>query len=322
VPVVLRVFAAVSVLGVAGVVVLAKRGADATVAVRTPAPRSPPPASGPGGLPAPYAALEGLHSPKTPPRPGEWLAEHPEPGQTLAQWRQGQPVRATPERRTIVFQPVGAFTPAQQQVVELTAEYTRRFFGLPVQMHEAISPNEIPSSARRSNPFTGHPQVLTTHVLEALIARRPEHAVAYIALMGEDLYPDPSWNFVFGQATFHERVGVWSMWRYGDPAASREDFDKALRHTVLIAVHELGHMFSVHHCTRWECVMNGVNHLDEAASRPLEPCAEDLAKLCEATGCDLLARFDALGEFWKQRQAERATVEHLQRARERVAAVP
>jgi archaemetzincin len=31
----------------------------------------------------------------------------------------------------------------------------------------------------------------------------------------EDLYPEPSWNFVFGQASLNERVGVYSFARYG-----------------------------------------------------------------------------------------------------------
>jgi archaemetzincin len=33
----------------------------------------------------------------------------------------------------------------------------------------------------------------------------------------EDLYPDPAWNFVFGQASLRERVEVFSFARY-DPA--------------------------------------------------------------------------------------------------------
>ena len=38
-----------------------------------------------------------------------------------------------------------------------------------------------------------------------------------LAITAFDLWPGPGWNFVFGQASLTERVGVWSMARNGDP---------------------------------------------------------------------------------------------------------
>src|SRR3712207_7363776 len=43
----------------------------------------------------------------------------------------------------------------------------------------------------------------------------------------------------------------------------RSDFKLTLLRTLKIAAHETGHMFSVRHCTKYECVMNGSNHLGE-----------------------------------------------------------
>ena len=36
-------------------------------------------------------------------------------------------------------------------------------------------------------------------------------------------------------------------------------------------MHETGHMFSMRHCTKYECLMSGTNHMGETDRRPLEP---------------------------------------------------
>jgi archaemetzincin len=54
-------------------------------------------------------------------------------------------------------------------------------------------------------------------VLDLLKLRLPSDAFCILAITMEDLYPDASWNFVFGQASPRERVGVYSFARY-DPA--------------------------------------------------------------------------------------------------------
>ncbi len=38
-----------------------------------------------------------------------------------------------------------------------------------------------------------------------------------LALTTSDLWPGEGWNFVFGQASLSERVGVWSLHRLGNP---------------------------------------------------------------------------------------------------------
>ena len=134
----------------------------------------------------------------------------------------------------------------------------------------------MPPTARRRD------QILTTWVLDQLARQRPDDALALIALTAVDLYPDPSWNFVFGQASLTERVGVWSLWRNGTPGSA-----EYLRRTIMTAAHELTHMLGVQHCTAWECLMNGSNHQAEKDARPLALCPHDLAKLCIALGgCD------------------------------------
>jgi hypothetical protein len=53
------------------------------------------------------------------PRPGDWLAEHREPGQTFAEYVDSQPVRRSGKLHTIYLCLVGDFTEPQQRVLNL-----------------------------------------------------------------------------------------------------------------------------------------------------------------------------------------------------------
>lgn len=249
-------------------------------------------------LEPPFERLKALHRPKVPPRQGDWLQAHREQGQSVAEYRNARPVRPERERSTLYLQPIGDFSEAQREVVRKTRDYLERFFGLRAVLKQPLPLSAIPASARRVHPAWGIPQVLTTYILEeVLLPRRPVDAVAFLALTAEDLYPDPSWNFVFGQASLRERVGVWSLYRNGDPGESREAFRLCLERTLKTASHEIGHMLGIQHCVAYECLMNGSNHRAEADARPLALCPADLEKLCWNVGDDPVARFGRLAEF-------------------------
>lgn len=257
------------------------------------APKSPP-------LPAPFAKLVPLHTRLGKPAPGEWLAEHPEPGQTYLQYVRSNPVRPDRKRRTIYVQPLGEFTDAQRKVVALTCEYMHHYFNLPVRMRDALSLTMIPASARRVHPTWKVDQILSTYVLESVLAPRlPADAVAYIAFTPIDLWPGEGWNFVFGQASLSERVGVWSFNRFGDPDQSDAAFKLCLLRTLKLATHETGHMFSMAHCTLFECNMCASNHLEEADRRPSWLCPQCLAKLCWVTSAEPREHFQRMAAFAK-----------------------
>ncbi|MCY3023191.1 MAG: archaemetzincin [Planctomycetota bacterium] len=140
----------------------------------------------------------------------------------------------------------------------------------------------------------------TTYVLSGILKPRlQEDAAACIALTASDLYPEDSWNFVFGQASLYERVGVFSLARYGDPDLGKAEFNLCLLRTIKVATHETGHMFSMSHCILYECNMNGSNNLQESDAKPLALCPECQAKLCWATGADPVAQFKKLAAFCK-----------------------
>lgn len=252
-------------------------------------------------LPEMYARLTPLHETLPAPQPGDWLAQHKEPGQTFVQYRGSKYVKAVPARKTLYIQVLGEMTPKQTEIIGITREYTEIYFGLPVKIQPAISVKNFPKTAQRNHPEWGNHQLLTGHILEkVLYPRLPADACAYIAFTAHDLYPGDGWNFVFGYASYKARVGVWSIYRNGEPEKSDEEYRLCLKRTLRIATHETLHMFSMLHCTRWRCNLNGVNHLPEADATPLWLCPECLGKVKLATGVDLPKRFDALIAFFEK----------------------
>lgn len=251
-------------------------------------------------LPAPLQALVPLHTPLEPTKPGDWLQGHAERPETYEQFVAAGPTKATKERRTIWIQPIGEFTAEQRKIVELSSEFLSHYFQLPVRTAKDWSLSVIPDQARRDNPLQGHPQIQSIYILHDLLKPAlPKDAAALIAFTSTDLWPGEGWNFVFGQASLQDRVGVWSMKRFGDAAKSDKEFRQVLRRTLKTAAHETGHMFSLPHCVYFDCCMNGSNSLPEADRQLLSLCPQCLAKLCYAAGADPRKRFESLIGFAK-----------------------
>jgi archaemetzincin len=219
------------------------------------------------------------------PKPGDWLAEHSESGDSFEQYLNASPMTPTPTRATLVVQPLGDLGKDNERVVASVAIAMEAFFGLPTRVATPLSLSQriVPRSGRRPSRGYGE-QLLTTHILRELKPRLPDDAMAFIAFTSNDLYPEDSWNFVFGQASLEDRVGVWSLARNGNPSASDAAYRLALVRAIKIATHETGHMFGMHHCTAYRCNMAGINNLDESDSMPMWICPECLAKLSWATG--------------------------------------
>jgi archaemetzincin len=246
-----------------------------------------------------------LHQRKKPPEARDWLASHPERGQTFEQYRHSNPNRPSKIRTTLYVQPIGEFTAAQTKLVGETAELLSRFYHVRTKVLSRIGLEVIPGDARRLSPAGDGPQILTTYVLDQVLKPlRPRDAVALLGLTTADLWPGKGWNFVFGQASLSERVGVWSLARYGRLDGTEEEARQFRRRMFKVAVHETGHMFGIAHCTVFECGMNGSNHLEEMDGRPFSFCPECVQKVWWACHADPLKRYQALADFGKQRGLE------------------
>jgi archaemetzincin len=246
-------------------------------------------------------ALEPLHQPMGKPKPGEWLDRFKEPGQSFDQYVASRPPTPTTQRSTIYIQPLGELSAGQGAVVWATAEFMAIFYNVPVRIAEPMPIDLVPDSARRQHPQWGDTQILTSYVLDELLAPRlPRDAAAMIAFTPVDLWPGENWNFVFGQASLVDRVGVWSLYRYGNADGEKAAYTRCLLRAMKTGVHETGHMFGLGHCTAWQCGMNGSNSLAESDSRPLAFCPQCEAKVLWATGAAPAARFATLADWCRK----------------------
>jgi len=231
------------------------------------------------------------------PSPHDWLAVHPESGQTFDEFMASRPNRPTESRRVIYLQPLGDFAAGGSPSIEKLREFATAFFSMEVKTLPTISLGASRFTTRH-NPHTGNLQILTGDVLNFLKGRVPADAFCVLAITMEDLYPESSWNFVFGQASLRERVGVYSFARY-DPAfygqPCNPGYETLLLHrSCKVLAHETSHMFGLAHCTFFNCLMNGSNYLAESDHRPLHLCPVCLRKLQWSIGFDVLERYSAM----------------------------
>lgn len=101
-----------------------------------------------------------------------------------------------------------------------------------------------------------------------------------LGVVDKDLYV-PGLNFVFGEAEgIPGRVGIISLTRlrqefYGLPPDTTLFFARALKE----AVHELGHLYGLHHCNDPSCVMHFSNSLLDTDNKSSHFCAKCKKKL-------------------------------------------
>ena len=200
------------------------------------------------------------------------------------------------------FSPSGNSGKTKVLSLDLLRKYAAAYFGMNLEILPASDLRRL-NLTTRSNPYSQNRQLLTGDILRHLKRNLPGNAFCVLAITMEDLYPDPRWNFVFGQASLRDRVGVFSFARY-DPVFYGESrgsqyHQLLLRRSAKVLVHETAHMFSLAHCIYFKCVMNGSNHLQESDSRPLSLCPVCLRKLQSSIRFDVAARYRRLKQFYR-----------------------
>jgi archaemetzincin len=233
------------------------------------------------------------------PGPNDWLAVHSERGQTFTNFVRSRRNKPDAVRNTIYLQPLEDFETAKGPSLQILAQFAGAFFSVPIR---TLSPSTVSGRkiTTRTNPYTGQPQLLTRDVLRHLLQILPKDAFCIVGVTMRDLYPAPSWNFVFGEASLDDRVGVFSFARYDPQFYGIQTVDQealVLRRSCKVLAHETSHMFGIQHCIFFNCLMNGSNHLDESDRRPLHLCPIDLRKLHYSIGFDIDQRYRVLLEF-------------------------
>jgi archaemetzincin len=232
------------------------------------------------------------------PREGEWRFDHNEHQQTFEQYKNSHPVRPSGKQQLIYIEPYGTFSAGEQKVLSSMIEYLSIFYQLPVRLLPPANDNIIPITARRIRN-DGAEQLLATYFIDTLLKKnKPTDAAVVIAVTTKDLYPKPSWNFIFGLASYRERIAVCSIKRLYKNLNNTADLKHCLSRLINISSHETGHMFGLHHCVTASCVMNGSNSLAETDLQPNRLCARCVKKLYWNCRFNNRTRLKALQDFF------------------------
>ena len=238
------------------------------------------------------------------PKPGDWLYQFKERHRSFEGYVASKPVRPTRTRKTIVLQPYGPFTASEKALLEKLRQYAAIYFQVPVRIGEPLPlPTGQKYSRKRRRGRRTWIQYRTEYFLTTMPDRLPKDAICYLGITLSDLYPEESWNYVFGQASLRERVGIYSLVRHQPQFWGGQETEETKKRELLrgvkTLVHEAGHMFSLHHCIRYACVENGSNSLAESDRRPVFLCPDCLRKLQWNLKFDLIQRYENLEGFWR-----------------------
>ncbi|KAI5929089.1 Archaemetzincin-2 [Manis javanica] len=268
----------------------------------------------------------------------DWITAHPEAPQDFEQFYSDPYRKApSPEKRSIYIQCIGALGNTRiisEEYIKWLKGYCEAFFyGLTVKLLEPVAVSAT-RCAFRVNDSTQNLQIHAGHILNFLKKKKPGDAFCIVGITMIDLYPRDSWNFVFGQASLTDGVGIFSFARYGSgfyssrsegrvkklqkmPSHDYSVFDDyytpeatgaLLLRSCKTLTHEIGHIFGLRHCQWLSCLMQGSNHLEEADRRPLNLCPICLRKLQCAVGFNIIERYEALVRWVDEETADAAGV--------------
>jgi len=229
------------------------------------------------------------------PEPGEWLAEHPEKGQTFDQFVASRSSRPDARRSTIYLVPFGDFDAEWSPKMSDLEACASAFFQITVK---SLPPCPLDNKQFTTRENSGKRQYLSTDFLRHLPTLLPADGFAILGITMQDLYPDPAWNYVFGQASLRDRAGIYSFARY-DPLfrgkkRTADEKESLLLRSLGVLLHETGHMFGMAHCIYYRCLMNGANNLEESDKQPMHLCPICLRKLHHSVGFNIVTRYESL----------------------------
>lgn len=231
---------------------------------------------------------------------GDWLYSHKEKGQSFEQFINSKHIVPTSESNIIYIRPIGNFNSLQNKQIELLREYLEIYFQLNTKTLETVSNDVIPESAQRIG-HENNQQFLAGYVLDNVLKKdKPLNRIALMGLTEVDLFPKPEWNFVFGLASYRDKVGVSSIYRLQDGKLTSDNFNLCLSRLLKISSHEIGHMFGLHHCITADCVMNGTNSMSETDKSSIRLCSVCQRKLNSGIKYDNKKRLTDLDKYFEK----------------------
>ena len=235
---------------------------------------------------------EDFHNPIYAPEKDDWLSEQEEDGQTFNQFLYDRYNLMSVNRNIIYINPLQEMP---QQFLDNLLLYCQSFFyPMKVKLINIVSLQSLKVKSR-INKYSKKIQYNASQINSKTVKYVPNDAHCMISILLDDLYPESSWNFVFGLATIEDRVGVFSFARFSSSFEKKNEvvnFDNFLLYcSCSTLTHEICHTFGLEHCIYYTCLMNGCNNMEEAKKQPLYECPVCLRKLHYSIGFDPLERY-------------------------------
>lgn len=161
------------------------------------------------------------------------------------------PLEGVGEMKLIIIQPVGEI---RNELLTSLGEGLRTVFGYPYRIS---TQSKIPESSY--DKYRGQ---YDAEVLLGEIAKHsPSISKSLLGVIDVDLYV-PGLNFVFGLAGRY--TAIISVTRLRPEFYGERENETLFRERLLKeAIHELGHIFGLHHCPDKLCVMHFSNSLED-----------------------------------------------------------
>lgn len=235
---------------------------------------------------------ENFHNPIYPPEKDDWLSEQEEDGQTFNQFLYDRYNLMSINRNIIYINPLQEMP---QQFLDNLLLYCQSFFyPMQVKLINIVSLKSLKVKSR-INQYSKKIQYNASQINSKTVKYIPNDAHCMMSILLDDLYPESSWNYVFGLTTIEDRVGVFSFARFSSSFEKKNEvinFDNYLLYcSCSTMTHEICHTFGLEHCIYYTCLMNGCNNMEEAKKQPLYECPICLRKLHYSIGFDLLERY-------------------------------
>lgn len=220
-----------------------------------------------------------IASPLPHPGSGDWRSQVREPEQDF-----GQYVNSSRRARgMIVVQPIGDLPPDQTRALSHLLDAIAHFYGMPAGVAAPIPLAALPRESFRQSG--SHLQINAEYLMEHVLRPHVGNDIASIlALTDLDIYPGEQWPFesAYGWSSFNKGTAVLSSNQI--LTATAADRGRNLLRLSKLGIHELCHTFTLKHCAKYACLMNGCSDIEENDAKPFMLCPDCLAKISLATG--------------------------------------
>jgi len=142
-----------------------------------------------------------------------------------------------------------------------------------------LSPQVLPTLVSPEYAFAqGRMQYDAGVILKAFESIPFDHCEKVVGVLSLDLFV-PIFAHVFGEARQGGKFALVSLYRLGEnPEGLFSPSPLMYERAAKVALHELGHLFNLHHCERQRCLMHfsgGLDHLDEIPLNLCRYCSTD-----------------------------------------------